>query len=301
MSTGLIYMDWFGVTTEILTTCVSSLIKSGDSVVFFTLTATFLSFIVDTEWEDSRLAVSVKFSSGVTVTVVLHSDGWSTKAVIVFVVLGGFVRISSVRTDWGFALFSVVELLTCLVKCGKFMRPSVVSMTTLLCLKKCQPSIGPLKFFNTTKCSAKVSSPISDLSVVVGNGFSDWPFATWFRKSGESWILKIIYGACCFILPNLTWVVALTLAFEFTRASIVRPLSKSRAYTALFSAFQQYGWGEWEIPFIGTFVSHQSFFDVGSCYCEKGNKFISNKCSQYVLMRFLIVGRTTIGAVEVLY
>ena len=66
--------------------------KYGDSVVLVTLTAILLSIIVDIEWEISRLAVSVNFSSGVTVPVVFHFDGWSMKAVIVFVVGGGIVR-----------------------------------------------------------------------------------------------------------------------------------------------------------------------------------------------------------------
>ena len=47
----------------------------GGSVVLLTLTAAFLSFIVDSEWEISRLAVSVYFSSGVTVPIVFQSEG----------------------------------------------------------------------------------------------------------------------------------------------------------------------------------------------------------------------------------
>ena len=38
---------------------------------------------------------------------------------------------------------------------------------------------GPVKFFITTKCSANVSTPMSNLSVAVDIGFSNWPFATW--------------------------------------------------------------------------------------------------------------------------
>ena len=68
------------------------LIRYGDSVVLVTLTAIFLSIIVDIEWEISRLAVSVNFSNGVSVPVVFHFDGWSMKAAIVFVVVGGIVR-----------------------------------------------------------------------------------------------------------------------------------------------------------------------------------------------------------------
>ena len=53
------------------------LMRYGDSVVLVTLTAILLSFIVDIEWEISRLSVSVNFSNGVTVPVVLHFEGWS--------------------------------------------------------------------------------------------------------------------------------------------------------------------------------------------------------------------------------
>ena len=58
------------------------------------------------------------------------------------------------------------------------MRPCVVSMTTLLFLIKCNSIIGPVKFFNTTKCSKNEISPFSNFSVVVDNGFSNWPLAT---------------------------------------------------------------------------------------------------------------------------
>ena len=41
-----------------------------------------------------------------------------------------------------------------------------------------KPLIGRVKFFNTTKCSAKNLSPSSKLSVTVAVGFSSLPFAT---------------------------------------------------------------------------------------------------------------------------
>ena len=115
---------------------------------------------------------------GVTVPVVFHSEGRSAKAVTVFNVLVGFVRGSSAKTTWGFALNSEV-VLTCIVRCGKCMRPCVVSRTILSLFKKCNPMIGCVSFILTTKCSAKVLSPISNLSVAVANGFSNQPFATW--------------------------------------------------------------------------------------------------------------------------
>ena len=154
------------------------LIRYGDSVVLVTLTAILLSIIVDIEWEISGLAVSVNFSNGVTVPVVFHFEGWSMKAVIVFVVVGGMVRASSVMTGCGLVVVALEVLLTCIVKWGKCMMPCVVSMTTLLFLIKCNPNIGPVNFFITTKCSANELSPISNFSVAVDNGFSNWPLAS---------------------------------------------------------------------------------------------------------------------------
>ena len=171
-------LDCSGVTTENSAICVCFLIRYGESVVLVTLTAILLSIIVNIEWEISKLAVSVNFSNGVTVPVVFHFEGWSMKAVTVFVVVGGIVRASSVMTGCGFLVVSLEAVLTCIVKWGKCMRPCVVSMTTLLLLIKCTPIIGPVNFFITTKCSAKVLSPISIFSVVVDNGFSNWPLAT---------------------------------------------------------------------------------------------------------------------------
>ena len=45
-STGLIYSDCSGVTTENSVICVFFLNRYGDSVIFVTLTATFLSIFV---------------------------------------------------------------------------------------------------------------------------------------------------------------------------------------------------------------------------------------------------------------
>ena len=82
------------------------------------------------------------------------------------------------RTGWGLAVVSLEANLTCIVKCGKCMRPCLVSMTTLLFLIKCNPVIGSVNFFITMKCSANVLPPISILGVVIANGLSSWPFAT---------------------------------------------------------------------------------------------------------------------------
>ena len=101
------------------------------------------------------------------------------KAVIVFVVVRGLVRDSSVLTGCGLVIVSLEAVLTCIVKWGKRMSPCVVSMTTLLFLINCNPIIGPVNFFITTKCSANEFSPISNFSVVADSGFSNWPLATW--------------------------------------------------------------------------------------------------------------------------
>ena len=93
--------------------------RCGDSVVLITLIAFLLSIIVDNEWEISKLAVSVNFSNVVTVPVMFHFDGWSMKAVIVFVVVGGMVRALSVMTGCGFVVVSLEAVLTFIVKWGK--------------------------------------------------------------------------------------------------------------------------------------------------------------------------------------
>ena len=100
------------------------------------------------------------------------------KAVSVFVVAGGIVRSASMMTGCGLVVDSLEAVFTCIVKWGKCMRPCVVSMTTLLFLIKCNPFIGPVNFFITTKCSAKELSPTSNFSVAVDSGFSNGPFAT---------------------------------------------------------------------------------------------------------------------------
>ena len=93
------------MTTVSSATCVWFLIRYGDSVLLVTRTAIFLSLSVDIEGEISKLAVSVNFSKGFTVPVVFDFDGWSTKAVIAFVVVGGIIRALSVMTGWLLRLF----------------------------------------------------------------------------------------------------------------------------------------------------------------------------------------------------
>ena len=107
----------------------------------------------------------------VSVPVVFHFDRWSTKAVIVFVVVGGIVSESSVMSGWDFLVVSLEVAITCIFKCRKCMRPCVVSMTTLLFLIKCNSTNGPVHFFITTKCSPDLMFTNSNLSMVVSDAF----------------------------------------------------------------------------------------------------------------------------------
>ena len=167
-------MDCSEKTTENSAICVFSSTEYGPSVVSVHSIATSLSNIVNIEWEISRRAVSMIFSSHVTAKVVLHSVGWSTKTVIVFVILGGFVRVSSLRTGWGLAFGSYDSILTCILWCGNCMRSCVVSMITMLFLIECQLMKDPNSFFIMTKWSAN----ISNLAVAVANFCSNWPYAS---------------------------------------------------------------------------------------------------------------------------
>ena len=136
-------LDCSGVTTEHSAICACFLIRYGESVVLVTLTAIFLSIIVYIEWEIGKLAVSVNFSNGVSVPVVFHFDGWSMKAVIVFVVVGGMVTASSVMTGCGFVVVLLDPVLTCIVKWGKCMRPCVVLFFDTVVPRKTQPNFWP--------------------------------------------------------------------------------------------------------------------------------------------------------------
>ena len=176
------------------------------SVVVVTLTAFLSSYFVEIEWEIDKLAVSVNFSNDVTVAVVFHFDGWSTKAVIVFVVVGGSARISSIMTGWGFVVASLEAVLTCFVKCGKWMRPSVVSMTRLLFLIKCNRIIGPVNFFITMKWSAEILSPFSNSSVVIANSVSKWLLVSeiWEERRNSEFYSAFHFHCFQVILVNCT-------------------------------------------------------------------------------------------------
>ena len=103
---------------------------------------------------------------------------------------------------------------------------------------KLYPIIDLVKFFITTKCSANLWSPISNLSAAVANGISNWPFATFMWKIGGPLSLKILVGACCSFLSNLVWAIALTRALESTRASNIRPFAKSKGTKHFFCVWE---------------------------------------------------------------
>ena len=169
-----------------------------------------IELYVESAWDVIKLAVSVNFFTVVTVLVVFYSDKWSKRAVIVFVVIGGIVILSWMRTAGGLALDPLDALLTCIFKCGKRIRQCVVSMTTLFCLMKWNPIMSPVKFFITTKRSAKMWSPMPNLSVAVAIGFSNWPLVTCIWNLGGSSILSILDGAYCLIMSKSFWAIALT-------------------------------------------------------------------------------------------
>ena len=175
------------------------------------------------EWEISRLAASLNFARGVTVPGVLQSSGWATGALIVFVVIGGCVRLSLLSKVCCFEIFTLSAFLKSIFKkSGKMTRLCVVSTTTLLCLMKCSAIFCSSSFFITTKSFANVFSPVPNLNVVVLMGFSNLQFPTCFLKFGRSSFLKTLVGACCLFLPSSLSVMALTWALESTGASIVR-------------------------------------------------------------------------------
>ena len=89
---------------------------------------------------------------------------------------------------------SFAASLACIVNCGKWMRPCVVSITTLLCLTRVNPSMCGVKFFNTTICSVKLFSPKSNSGVTVAVGSCNCPFVTWIWILGGSSVLKTLAG-----------------------------------------------------------------------------------------------------------
>ena len=147
------------------------------------------------------------------------------KAVIVFVVVGALVRASSVMTGCGLVVVSLQTVLTCMVKWGKCMRPCVV--VPHCCSSKNATQLLAL-LVSSLRQSAKELSPISNFSVAVDIGFSNWPLATCIWKLDGSSILRMLFGALCWMVSKSSWAIALTNAPESTRASTVRLFSKFR-------------------------------------------------------------------------
>ena len=119
---------------------------------------------------------------------------------IIFVVLGGIVRASPVVTDWGFEVVLLEAVLTCIVKCGKCMRPCVVSRTTLSFLIKGSPKIGCVRFISTTKFSANILSQIQIQSWLLLTVSLTCQLLLVLENRGGSPILRRLLGGflfCC--------------------------------------------------------------------------------------------------------
>ena len=118
------------------------------------------------------------------------------------------VAVSKVRLIFGTDFSRGAYDLHCQVI--KVIRLCNASLTTLLCLGKCNTITGFVKTFIKTECSTRVCSPIPILSVTVANGSANWPFATCIRKVEGSSVLNILAVVCCLILSDSVWVFAQT-------------------------------------------------------------------------------------------
>ena len=199
----------FGVTTENSAIGVSFLIYTV--IPFFWLAALLLSVNCGCHWlgwQHSHCFHDFSHCSHSTCSVPFW---WVVnKKCDRLLVIGRILEVSRIRRVWGSAFVSQAQLLTCMVKCGKWMKPYVVSMTTLLCLMKFKLITGPISFFITMKSSAKLWSMMSNLDFGVADGFSQWPFANWIWKFWAPSILKMLAEACCLILSNSFWAIKLT-------------------------------------------------------------------------------------------
>ena len=119
----------------------------------------------------------------------------------------GYVKSNSLRFS---SFFSLAALFTWFVKCERWTRPCLVSKNTLLFVMKCKLMIGPVNFFITTKFSTNKWYRITCMSVIVVNGFSTWPFATWIWILGGLLIFKILAGVCRMILVIAIQAIVLT-------------------------------------------------------------------------------------------
>ena len=102
-----------------------------------------------------------------------------SKYLITFALKGRIVRLSSVRSHWGFALVPLVAFLTCVANRGELLQLYLESSTTLMCFTKCNLTI--VTNYMTTKCSATVKFKCG-----CSKGFTNWPFTTSIWKFGWS-------------------------------------------------------------------------------------------------------------------
>ena len=143
-----------------------------------TLTATFLSFTVEKEWDFVRFAASVNFfdwsqsNCGFLFPCVVNKCSdcfcwhwWYCYAIVNDASLKFSTRFACCASD-----------LHCQV--GKMHEVMCSVDNHSLCLLKCNPRMVPEKFLITTEYFARLRSPILNLSVAVAIGFSNKPFAT---------------------------------------------------------------------------------------------------------------------------
>ena len=132
-----------------------------------------------------------------------------SKTAFVFDVVGGNVRLSSMKSCWSFAISFLLALLNWIVKSRKWMRLCGINDYAVPSYEV-QKMNGPVSFFFKLKCTANVLCPISKLHVVVVWGSSNWPFATCIWKLRGSLILKTSVGACGLMLSESFSATTLT-------------------------------------------------------------------------------------------
>ena len=203
-----------------------------------------------------------------------------------------------VSDDWlSFVVVSLEAVLTCIVKGGKCMRPCDVWITTLLFLINCNPIIGPLNFFITMKCSAKVLSPISKLSVAVDNAFSNWSLATCnWKLVGSSSMRILIEAFSFFVCPSHSGQLHWKMLLNPPRHLPLDYFQNPEAHWALIvfvSGILQRLVGD--KPHLSAHLLPTIPQLVGLLWWEVEH-CISNNCSRYMLFWNLDIGRNVLGA-----
>ena len=118
-------------------------------------------------------------------------------------------------------LNNLIEQLPWKIQTSKNWALNLSNFTSQECQSKNWKDFAAMYFLNvldhkliintiTTKCSANELFPISNFSVTVDNGFSNWPLATCISKLGGSSILRMLLGAFCLIDSKSSWAIALT-------------------------------------------------------------------------------------------